>query len=266
MYKIFSNYIILTLAFTFIVHINNAQEFSNSGLNVGVKFGGSRLLGEIKNDFSGVINEFDNKFGFASGLEISKYVSSRWEIGGKIDLSVLNGNTYSPEFSAEGFQPGIPAEIVEPVEYQNNLMGFKLFFSYFLKSADSESALIPFIQAGGGYLNYNSTFKFIDAPADDLLFGKGKEGYTKLSTPVFFLGTGLKTNISSNIYLKASVDFNAVNYDFLDVMHNYNTEGIRIGLTGLYTEFKLGIFYNFHKSEGNKKGGTSHGSSLPFAR
>jgi hypothetical protein len=266
-------YTLLTLSFSFIFIINNAQEFSTSGINLGLKIGGSRLLGEFPKGFSGVINEFDNKNGFASAFEISKYIAPKWEIGADVSFSVLNGNSYTPEFSAEGIQPGIPKEINDPVEYKNKLLGFNFFFRYFFKTAGAVSIFNPFIRAGGGYLNYYSIFKYIDAAEDDLIFGKGTEGFTQLSTPVFFAGAGFKTYFSSNFYLVTSIDFNMVKYDFLDVMHNYSNEGNRIDITGLYTEFKVGFFYNIASSGGNKnkngnnkKGGSSNGSHLPFAR
>jgi hypothetical protein len=58
----------------------------------------------------------------------------------------------------------------------------------------------------------------------------------------------------------------------VDVMHNYNNEGTRIELFGLYTEFKIGIFYTIQKSGGgknnHKKGKRSSLSSknyLPYS-
>ncbi len=225
-------------------------------------------------DFSEMINEFDNKVGFATALEISKYLSPKWEIGIEIGYSNLNGSSSISEFSAEGLQAGIPAEITEPTEYNNKLFGQNAFIRYYFKPANSKSVFIPFIRTGIGYLNYNSQFKYIDSSSDDLLFGKGSEGYTKLSTPLFIVGTGFKTNISPEFYLVTSFDFNMVNYDFLDVMHNYNKENLRMKTIGLYAEFKIGIFYTISKNgntENSKNGKNKNGKSgsndhLPFAR
>lgn len=269
-------YIILIFSLIFIIGFNNAQVFSQSGINIGAKIGGSKLLGEIPFDFTEIINEFDNKTGFASAFEISKYISQYWEIGTEIGYSNLNGNTFTPEFSAEGMHAGIPVEITEPVEYKNKLFSLNFFCRYFFNSPYSESAFVPFISAGGGYLNYNSKFKYIEYEDEKVIFGKGTEGYAKLSTPVFFFGTGLKKTISSNIYLVSSVDFNLVNYDFLDVVHNFSDESNRLEIIGLFTEFKIGIFYNFSKSgdkkntqnnqDKNKNGSSSNNGYLPFAR
>jgi hypothetical protein len=262
-----------TLSLILIFNSNFAQNFSKSGINTGAKIGVSKLLGEIPYGFSEIINEFDNKIGFASAIEISKYISPRWEIGTEIGFSTLHGNATIPEFSAEGIQAGIPKEITEPVEYNNKLIGPIIFFRYFFKPVLSESAFIPFIRSGGGFLNYNSKFKYVGVPEDDLLFGKGSEGYTKLSTPLFIVGSGFKTSLSSHLYLITSIDFNMVNYDFLDVIHNYDNEGNRLDLIGLYTEFKIGIYYNFNKSGGEqnnankrKSGGASSKNHLPFSR
>jgi hypothetical protein len=250
-----------------------ARNFSKSGLNVGAKAGISKLLGEIPFEFSEIINEFDNKAGFAYSVEISKYISTRWEIGAEIGFSTLNGSTTNPEFSAEGVQAGIPKEITEPVEYNNKLLGPIGFFRYFFKPVFSESAFNPFIRAGGGFISYNSKFKYIDAPADDLLFGKGTEGYTKLLTPVFVVGSGFKTTVTSKFYLVTSVDFNMVNYDFLDVIHNYDNNDERQDLIGLYTEIKIAVFYKFGKSNNrnnkqnsSRQNGNSSDTNLPFSR
>jgi len=64
-----------------------------------------------------------------------------------------------------------------------------------------------------------------------------------------------------------------VNYDFLDVVHNYSNEGNRLELLGLYTEFKIGFFYSINKpgtnnnSQNNKKkkGKSTSNNHLPFA-
>ncbi len=250
--------------------------FAQSLINVGVKMGGSKLLGEYPTGGSGIINEFDNKTGFAFAFEISKYLSPRWEIGIDFANSNLKGETYNPEFSAEGLQGGIPSEISDPVEYENKLVGQNIYFRYFFKPYSTESFFIPFIKAGGGYLNYTSKFKYIDAPEGDLLFGKGKEGYTDLSTPLFNLGTGIKTSISPNLYILTSVDLNMVSYDFLDVVHNYGEDKARQQITGIYTEFKIGIFYTItnpnakekkdKKNKGkSKRGSSSNSSYLPFS-
>jgi hypothetical protein len=269
-----SKYIIFTFSFILICNVFSRQLFAQSVINAGVKIGGSKLLGEIPTDFSDIINEFENKTGFATAIEISKYFTQKWEFGVEIGYSNLNGSTLTSEFSAEGVQAGIPAEITEPTEYNNKLFGQNAFFRYYFKPASLKSAFIPFIKTGVGYLNYNSQFKYINSSNDDLLFGKGTEGYTKLSTPLIIIGTGFKSTISPKIYLVSSIDFNMVNYDFLDVIHNYNNEKVRLKMIGLFTEFKVGIFYTINKPDSNKnnqKGKQKNGKSgsidhLPFAR
>ena len=262
------------LVFVFIFNINGNGLFAQSLVNFGVKLGGSKLLGEIPKGEAGIINEFDNKIGFVYSFEISKYISSRWEIGFDLSNTNLSGSTDNPEFSAEGLQAGIPDEINDPVEYQNKLACLNIYFRYYFKPNSSEGIFIPFVKAGGGYLNYTSKFKYIDAPDNDLLFGKGKEGYTDLSTPMFNVGTGFKSSINTNFYVVTSFDFNFVNYDFLDVVHNYGEDGNRQQIIGLYTEFKIGIYYTINgsgrkKEKGNKskskKGGASKSSHLPFS-
>jgi hypothetical protein len=257
--------VIATMVFIF--SKGYTQKTLESNFNVGVKIGGSKLMGEIPYDFSKVIKEFDNKIGFNTALEISKYIYPQWEIGVEIGYSTLSGNTSNPELTAEDIQFGIP-ELTEPVKYISKLFGLNLLFRYFFKPVSSASAFNPFMRAGGGLLNYNSEFNYIDANNNELLFGKGTEGYTKLSTPVFFIGTGFKTSLTSQFYMMTSIDFNMVNYDFLDVIHNYDINGNRIEIMGLYSEFKIGIYYNFGKSgfSKNKQGDSSEDNHLPFSR
>lgn len=274
MSRSFLKNIIFAVSLIFVFNAFSRPIFAQSVVNFGVKVGGSKLLGEIPPDFSEIINEFDNKTGFATAVEISKYLTSKWEFGVEIGYSNLNGSTLTSEFSAEGLQEGIPSEISEPTEYKNKLFGQNAFLRYYFKSSSSKSFFIPFVRTGVGYLNYNSQFKYIDSSDDDLLFGKGTEGYTKLSTPLFIVGSGFKSNISPEIYLVSSVDFNFVNYDFLDVVHNYNNDKQRMKPFGMYAEFKIGIFYSISKSgniENNKKGKNKNGKPgsndhLPFAR
>ncbi len=250
-----------------------SQNFSESGLNFGARIGPAKLIGEVPTDFSAVINEFSNKPGLSATFEISKYFSERWEIGIEIGQSNLSGVNYNPNLSAEGFQEGIPAEITNPLEYKNKLTGQNIFCRYYFKPAGKVYLFLPYIRAGIGYLNYNSQFKYIEAPNDKLLFGKGTEGYTKLSTPVFIIGTGFKTVISPNFCIISSVDFNMVDYDFLDVVHNYNAEGKRLQVIGLYSEIKLGILFTAgnpafnikNRNSKKNKGRAPTDGYLPFA-
>jgi hypothetical protein len=265
----------IIIVFVLIFNVEGNKLFAQSLVNFGAKIGGSKLLGELPKGESGIINEFDNKIGLASAFEISKYFSPRWEIGIDFMFSNLKGSTSNPDFSAEGVQGGIPDIISDPVEYENKLIGQNIFFRYYIKPANSEGIFIPFVKAGGGYLNYYSKFKYIDAPDNDLLFGKGKEGYTDLSTPLFFLGTGFKSTISEKFYILTSVDFNIVSYDFLDVVHNYAEDKSRLDINGLFTEIKIGIFYTIsgperkkekEKKTKSKKGSSSKSTYLPFSR
>jgi hypothetical protein len=63
------------------------------------------------------------------------------------------------------------------------------------------------------------------------------------------------------------------NYDFLDVVHNYDSTGNRLDLVGLYAEFKVGIFYTtgilagkLKRKAKNKNSGSSGSDYLPFSR
>ena len=229
-----------------------AQKSSKSRFNVGAEIGISKLMGEVPDGFTNIINEFDNKAGFACSFEISKYLSPHWETGIDAGNSLLRGVSYNPQFSAEGFHSGIPIEIIEPVDYRNSLFNANLSVRYFFKPAETESSFIPFVSGGVGLMYYRSKLKYIDAPAEKPIFGKGIEGHANLVTPVFNLGTGFKTSLSKQSYLLTSLDFRLVNYDLLDLMHNYNSSGSRLELFGLFSEFKIGIYYSFFDQKKGK--------------
>jgi hypothetical protein len=267
------DYIVVTLTLILISSgIGFAQGSEIGGINLGVKVGGSKLLGESPKGTSGFINEFDNKFGLASGIEISKYISPRWEIAAEFSYSELRGDTDSPDLTAEGKHPVVPANLEEPVEYINKLSGYNLLFRYYFIPANSESAIHPFIGAGAGYIKYNSVFKYKDAPDNETIFSKGKDSWT-LSTPGYYVGVGFNSSFTSNLYLKTSLDFKFVNYGFLDVVHNFNEDGTKQEILGLFTEFKVALFFNLSGSGSKNKNNSSRGlgkssgtSYLPFSR
>lgn len=249
--RVLIKYPILFLLLVCGFHFVEAQKPSESILNVGAEIGVSRMMAEVPNGFTNIINEFDNKIGFAWSVEISKYLSPRWETGIDAGNSLLRGVSYNPRFSAEGFQQSIPNEIIEPVNYRNSLFNTNLLVRYYFKQVDSESSFIPYASVGAGLMYYRSQLTYIDAPDEEPIFGKGIKGHTNLVTPVFYVGTGFKTNLSEQFYLLTSLDFCMVNYDFLDVMHNYNPGGGRLELIGLFSELKIGIYYSVgSKSKG----------------
>ena len=221
-----------------------AQRPLINGVNFGAKAGGSKLITEIPNDFSGIINEFDNKAGLTFAPEISKYIFPHWEIGFEWNTSVLKGNTYSPSFSAIGIHAAMMEPITEPVEYNNELTGPGFFLRYYFKPVTRATPVNPFIRIGYGNLHYKSVFKYINS--EEVIFEKGWILGSTLVTPVFNLGTGVKTSISRDVYLLSSIDFNLVDYDFLDVVHNFDKAGNRLDLFGVYTEIKIGIYYNMY--------------------
>ena len=257
----------------FIMAINsNAQNFFSNGLNFGVKGGASSLLMEVPNDFSRKFIEFDNKFGFAIDAELSKYLTNHWEVAAEVNYTVLNGETQNPSFSAEGNHAAFIEPITEPVEYNNILTGSNIFFRYYLISLskqDGKVNMYPFISAGLGLLNYTSTFKYIDSNDGGVRFGKNiNEFPSKLSTAVFKIGGGIKTSLSSKVYMIASIDAKLVPYGFLDVVHNYDNEGNKLDIIGTYVEIKVGIFYSLTpftpgKGRNKKSPGQEH---LPFGK
>ncbi len=264
----FTLFIILTLIVGF---RTSAQTFKESGINVGAKVGGAKLISEYTSSFES-IKEFTNKPGVAAGLEVSKILFPHVELGTEFSYSILNGETDKTDhFSAIGYHYKFLEPLAGPTEYNNKLIGQSLFMRYYFGEALRNTAFNPFVKVAYGYLWYKSIFKYTDT--QEVIFGKGAENQTDLSTGMLSFGAGIKTSVSDQVYLVTSVDFNMVKYDFLDVVHNYDDNGNRMNITGLYSEIKIGIFYNSSHSGGNsgsskgKKGKKSgRNENLPFAR
>ncbi len=262
-------FFILTL---FIGVQSSAQIFNESGINIGIKAGGAKLISEYSGSFES-IKEFTNKPGFVSGIEISKVVFPHFELGAEFSYSTLNGETDKTDhFSAIGYHYKFMEPLKGPTEYNNKLIGENLFLRYYFGEALNKTVLNPFIKVGFSYLYYKSTFKYVNS--EEILFGKGSENQPDLSTGMFSVGTGFKTSLSDQVYLLTSIDFNMVKYDFLDVVHNYDNNGNRMNITGLYSELKIGIFYNSRNSgsissssgKRTKANRKAKYNNLPFAR
>jgi hypothetical protein len=247
-----------------------AQVFMESGINVGIKVGGAKLIAEyIENK---KINEFTNTPGLSAGIEVSKILSPHLELGAEFIYTVLNGETdETHHFSALGYHFEFKNMITGPTEYNNKLFGEGVFIRYyFIENVLGKTQFNPYLKMGFTYLSYKSIFKYKDS--EEVFFGKGEENQTNLSTGSLSFGAGFKTTVSNQAYLLFSFDANMVKYDFLDVVHNYDIDGNRVNTNGLYAEIKIGLFYNTSKSAGDsgskgKSGKSSNGKpGLPFAR
>lgn len=262
--------ITLLFSFAFTLGINaSAQLVKKSGINIGINAGGAKLISEFVNNKS--IEEFSNKPGFAVGVEISRIAFPHIELGTAFSHTKLNGETdQTTHFSAIGYHYAFMEPITGPTEYINKLTGQNFFIRYYLNEGFKKSVLNPFAKIGFGFLSYKSTFRYIGG--DDIIFGKGDKNQPKLATGIFSLGTGLKTILSKRLYLITSLDFNLVKYDFLDVVHNYDMDGNRINLLGMYSQINVGIFYTSGYSDRannikrSRKKNRSSKVYLPFGR
>lgn len=255
--------IITAFFFFFSVTICLAQKDLLQGINLGGELGVSRLLTEMPKDLSGTINEFDNQSGLSYSIQLSKYVTPHWELGTGLNGATIRGYAENPDLSAEGvYTPGIISigEIDEPLEYKNTLNGQDFFIRYFFKDVTSQDHFNfnPFLKLSGGYINYNSELIYSDS--GEIVQGSQKN-QLKLTTGLFKLGTGFKAWLSNRFQLITSLDFCFVDYDYLDVVHNYTEEGERQGVIGIYGEFKMGFYFNVTSFEPGK--GRSKKFSIP---
>lgn len=253
-----------------------AQKFTN-GINMGFNVGSSRLLVEVPRDFSYTVNEFSNQSGLALDFEISKLLGDHWELGIKTGFSNLSGKSEDSNFSAEGWHASMMSEIDKPVEYTNKLTGQVVFVGYYFSAFDEKPNFEPFVRLGIGYDSYESKLRYSDPndgnpQKEGLIFGKTIDGYPNLTTMVYSFQTGIRHKISSLFYINTTLNLNYVNYDFLDVVHNYDIHGNNLRLKGIYSELKVGIFFNTAAaaSGSSRKGYRRHKAYkrpvLPFAK
>ncbi|MFV0591186.1 MAG: hypothetical protein ACK5M7_07360 [Draconibacterium sp.] len=242
-----------------------------SGIIFGTKIGVSQMLTEVTPDFKEHLTEFDHKPGFAMDLELSKLFFNHWEAGTDINFTNLKGETDNPDFTAIGNHHSMPAPIEDPVEYTNLLIGQKFFIGYYFRSFENITSPWtpePFLRAGIGYIQYGAELKYQD-PALGSIFGKGAGDYTNLSmsSMVLFLSAGVKSYVNPNFFINTTFTCNYTNYDYLDAVYNYYSDGTRADLRGIYTEIKVGLYF---QSNGSGKG-SSHSKGktadpLPFSR
>jgi len=247
-----------TFVFFLLINVSSAQfviktDALTSGIRITGQIGASKLLAEMPNTLSGAIYEFDNQPGLSYNFELSKHISGHLEAGIGLSVSGLKGENDSPEFSAIGIHAAMAEPINEPVIYSNNLYNQKIFIRYYFRDFSAWNKnfqFVPFVSTGIGNSIYKSELRYKNNGDRDIIFGKRSGNYVnaKVTTAVYFLGFGLKISIFSNIDLLGSLTFNAVNYDFLDVVHNYDSTGSRLELIGIYSELMFGISWRFNRS------------------
>ncbi|QGY46548.1 hypothetical protein GM418_23660 [Maribellus comscasis] len=227
-----------------------AQSDPVSDIRITGEFVVSQMMTEFQKGFAGSVNEFDNQPGIGFGLEISKQFTKNWEVGAGFTLSTLNGEATSPEFSATGFHSSMMEPFAEPVVYKSQLFSPKIYVQYNFVLRSHYNITNPFIRAGVGYVPYRSQLRYRDNWHSGVIFGKGVEEYenNKMSTAVYTITPGIRTKISKHVELLAAVNLNIVNYDFLDVVHNYSAEGERLQMIGVYADFMIGVSFLLNDS------------------
>ncbi len=274
------NKAILPVCFILSCFITVAQqrysEKPSGGIIVSGKTGISYLVSEVYRDFTGTASEFNSLPGGYTGMEVSRFFTSALEAGGGISYSALNGHTDNPAFSGIGYDHFLSVQPINgPVQFINRLYGPEVFARYHfdLNPANPQS-LTLFLKAGAGVLFNESELFFKERQGDDIIFGKGFGKYktTQVSNGNFILGSGLSYALDERINLKLAANFNLVGYDLLDVVHNYDAEGNRREVMGLFTDLTVGIAVNLGGKENqttasskSSKGKYLARSHLPFS-
>ncbi len=249
------------------VHAQNPS----SGVIFGIKAGTSKMLSEVSSDFSQSYKEFDQSAGLAIDLELSKLLFNHFEIGTSVDFTNLHGTLDDPSQSLNRYRiqgDYFLRDLEKPVEYKNRLVGQKFFVGYYFRSFSNITETLspePFLRLGAGYISYGVELY----QNGTSVYGKGTEDYSDIpmSSTLFFATAGVKSYVSPHVFLNLTYTFNYTNYDYLDAVFNFNSAGERLGLNGIYSEIKIGLFYQ-STGRGKRKGsaGSGLGPNLPFSR
>ncbi|WP_167619042.1 hypothetical protein [Maribellus sediminis] len=262
--------VFLVFAFLQTLTTVNAQNPS-SGIIFGINAGASKMMSEVSSGFSESYKEFDQSAGFASDLELSKLFLNHFEVGASIGMTNLHGTLDDPTQSVNKYKiqgDYYIRDLEGPLQYNNRLIGQRFFVGYYFRSFENISDVYspePFIRIGAGYINY-AVELFENETSSS---GKGTGDYADLpmSSALFFATAGVKSYISPNLFANITYTFNYTGYDYLDAVFNFNSAGERLGLGGIYSELKVGLFYQFagkSKHKGSAKNGL--GPNLPFSK
>lgn len=249
----------------------SAQQ-SLTGINIGLKTGLSKMNTEITSDYTQHLTEFNQQPGIAVDLEFSKFLAHHFEVGTSINFNILSGYSDSASFTAI-YSDHYKLSTIEQgkaVEYRNRLIGQRFFVGYYFRDFSKIHRLSspePFIQIGLGYIDYAVELKYQEDGM--LIFSKGtdnSDGKT-LSTAIYFLNAGVKYYLSPGFFLNFTYTINYVPYDFLDGVYNYNADGSRADMKGLFSEIKIGFFF---QTGGKRRHARikrfRSGSFLPFSK
>lgn len=239
---------------------------TSGGVRVTTKAGVSVLMTELYRDLSGSVNEFSNFPGPAFGMEMSMFVTPALEAGAGISFYTLNGRAEVPDFTAIGHQYHMEEPPSGAVQYNNRLWGPELFARYHF----GRKKLLPLsvhLEAGVGAITHHSALYYADRKEEEVLFGKGRGSFSgfKVTNMLFTFGGGLNYQVSQLVGVNLSAGLNAVDYDLLDVVHNFDASGDRRRVIGLFSSLTTGLTFTIPGKKKYQPVNSIPGSHLPFS-
>lgn len=241
------------------------------GILIAAKSGTSFMVTELHRDFSGTVNEFNNLPGPFAGIEISRFVTHSVEAGAGISYAFLKGRAAVPGFSAAGYQHYLEESPDGPVQYNNRIYGPLLFARFhFGRRLHMPRSLNLFLKAGAGVIFYESELFYSDRQHGEIIFGKRRGQFANSSVTNLsgLVGGGLNYNLPGQVSINLAANMNMVGYDFLDVVHNFNPEGSRREVVGLFTDLTAGITIRLNKKQSTGPSGSCRfciNRHLPFS-
>ncbi len=226
-----------------------AKPSKDSGVIWSVSGGAgvSFLAFEIADNFEILKNEFQHKPAMLFDLGFSALLGERWEPAIRLGLSGLNGESASPDFSAAGNHASMRYLYDLPVEYSTKggeLSGLIRFYLLKYSAQNSGQTMInPFIEAGGGLTFFSNELRYKSIPPGEesaVIFQKGMGNQPLYSVSHLAVGAGVKIGKPGQSNFYVSFNGKAVNYDFMDAVHNYS-DGERNHAKGIVSKFSAGV-------------------------
>ncbi len=207
------------------------------------------LATEYVSGIGALQNEFNHQPGLLVDFSLSRTLGKHWEVGLGMNFSQIHGRSDLPEFSANGIHPEFMTLYQLPVKYQTLSQYYYLFGRwYFREYAETQCyhvRLDPFVELSGGFNVLINSLKYESIPpgeTTDVIFEKGQGARPHPGdVPGFSTGIGTRINFAGHINLITALNFDFMDYDNLDAVHNYDDKGQRLKAIGILTRFTVGV-------------------------
>ena len=219
--------------------------------------GTSKMLFELRGLTSRLPKEFKHKPGYTFGLSLSRTVRLHWKPSFSMYFYHFSGDNDNPVFSAIGKNADFDDFVRAPVEYKTDMwavmLGTRYYLWEFTRPEYKKLSLNPYLELQVG-LNFLSTvLGYKDPPAGraGLIFEKGKGDPMRPATVIgqYSFGGGTEINLHHSWKLSVGWNFDFIDYNCVDAVHNYYSSGEEIYTMDVVSRLMVGIIIPVRKKK-----------------